>query len=257
MNKGFRALVKPVRNVVRAIGFDVVRYPRDDEGKLAPHLLELFDRLKIECVIDVGAHWGEYGSMLREWGYEGNIVSFEPVAASVSRLRERASGDAAWTVEPAALGSQSGRSTMRVYPASDLASFLDLNDYGAELYNDGTVTYETVSVHRLDEVIDRLKREQDSNRFFLKIDAQGSDLDVLTGATACLSDLWGIQIETSVQPIYDGSTNYLNALESLRNYGFTLTGAFPVSRDPDLRLIELDCVFVRSADTRNVSLGEP
>jgi FkbM family methyltransferase len=249
MNKALRALVKPVRNTLHAIGFDVVRYPRDNEGKLAPHLLELFDRLKIECVIDVGAHWGEYGSMLRAWGYEGNIVSFEPVAASVARLQERTADDAAWTVEPAALGSQSGSSEIRVYQASDLASFLELNDYGTDLYNQGPVSYETVAVHRLDEVIAQVKREQDSNRFFLKIDTQGSDLDVLTGATACLSDLLGIQIETSVQPIYDGSTDYLEALEALRNYGFTLTGAFPVSRDPDLRLIELDCVFVRSADT--------
>ena len=248
MAKPLFPLAELTRRALRSAGFDVVRYPRDDEGKLGAHLLELFERLGIDCVLDVGAHWGEYGSMLRAWGYEGTIVSFEPVAASAAKLEQHASGDAAWSVEPIALGSRAGRSSMRVYRASDLASFLPLNDYAATLYEQDTdiERYETVSISRLDEIIERLKSDHAASAFFLKVDAQGSDLDVIVGASGCLADIRGIQIETSVQPIYEGMNDYVDALESLRQHGYTLTGAFPVSRDGDLRIIELDCVFARA-----------
>jgi FkbM family methyltransferase len=247
MVKPLGRLAEVTRRALRTVGFDVVRYPGDDAGKLGAHLLELFERLRIDCVLDVGAHWGEYGSMLRDWGYGGPIVSFEPVAASVARLEEHASKDAAWSVEPVALGSRAGRSSMRVYRASDLASFLPLNDYAARLYDEDAdiESYETVSISRLDGIIDQLKSDHACDAFFLKVDAQGSDLDVIVGASGCLSDIRGIQIETSVQPIYEGMTDYVHALETLREHGYTLTGAFPVSRDGDLRIIELDCVFAR------------
>jgi len=32
-------------------------------------------------VIDVGAHLGQFGRLVRRLGYEGTIISFEPVLA--------------------------------------------------------------------------------------------------------------------------------------------------------------------------------
>jgi len=48
---------------------------------LGEHLQALFARLKIDCVIDVGAHLGQFGRLVRRLGYEGTIISFEPVLA--------------------------------------------------------------------------------------------------------------------------------------------------------------------------------
>lgn len=39
---------------------------------------EVLLRLEIDCVFDVGANCGQYGQNLREIGYRGTILSFEP-----------------------------------------------------------------------------------------------------------------------------------------------------------------------------------
>ena len=42
---------------------------------VAEHLEALFRRLEIDCVLDVGAHLGQFGRLLRGWGYRGTIIS--------------------------------------------------------------------------------------------------------------------------------------------------------------------------------------
>ena len=76
---------------------------------LAEHLSELFDRLQPQCVLDVGANEGQYGQQLRDIGYAGWIVSFEPVADVFQSLARVAAGDSRWLTFPLAVGSMSSR----------------------------------------------------------------------------------------------------------------------------------------------------
>ncbi len=56
----------------------------------------------------------------------------------------------------------------------------------------------------------------------------------------------GLQTEVAVKPLYEGVTPYLSQLGWLNDLGFELTGIFPVERDLNLTIMELDCVFARS-----------
>lgn len=47
-------------------------------------LEELLKREEIDAVLDVGGHRGAYGHRLRELGYGGRIVSFEPLRKNAS-----------------------------------------------------------------------------------------------------------------------------------------------------------------------------
>jgi FkbM family methyltransferase len=44
---------------------------------------------EIEAVLDIGAYRGNYGLMLREVGFGGRIVSFEPSPSAARILRSR------------------------------------------------------------------------------------------------------------------------------------------------------------------------
>ncbi len=64
---------------------------------MAYHVSQLFDRLEIDCVLDVGARVGEFGQWLRRNGYKGGIASLEPVGDNFHQLAKAAVRDPLWT----------------------------------------------------------------------------------------------------------------------------------------------------------------
>src|SRR5207245_5427268 len=91
---------------------------------MSAHLASLYARLEINCVLDVGAHVGQYGRFLRNIGYRGRIVSFEPVLANFTVLEQRRAGDEHWTCHRLALGRQDGTLPINVASVTQVSSFL-------------------------------------------------------------------------------------------------------------------------------------
>ncbi|MGH9360482.1 MAG: FkbM family methyltransferase, partial [Thermoanaerobaculia bacterium] len=241
------ALKRIVKRALRALGYDLTRYPPGDS--LGAHLLAVFSRLGIDCVLDVGAHRGEYGGFLRRIGYRGWIVSFEPVAESFRALAERARRDASWRALRLALGSEDRAARINVARHSDMASFLppsrDLPDWpGSPLVEPRGV--ETVEMRRLDGVLDGCLDGIPRPRIYLKLDTQGWDLEVVRGAAGCLGRVLALQSEVALRPIYRGMSGCRETIAELNLEGFEVSGLFPVARDTDLTLIEMDCVMVRT-----------
>jgi FkbM family methyltransferase len=200
-------------------------------------LRALLERLAIDCVVDVGAHTGGFGLALRSLGYTGEIVSFEPVAASFAALEARAD----WEVHRLALGSAAGTATLNVARAANFTSFLEPNAFSVEHFGDSSVAHtEEVPVRRLDEVFVPAGR-----RVLLKTDTQGWDLEVLAGASGVLDAVLAVQVELSLRPLYEGAPGWLDALATLRALGFRPAQLTSVGRDDSLGLLELDCLLVR------------
>jgi len=230
----------------------------ESEEPTHEHLAELFARTEPDCVLDVGANGGQYGEMLRNRGYRGWIVSFEPVRDAFAALNQAASGDPRWRVFQLALGARPERRRIAVAAVSQLSSFRQFSDYaGEELPGASEVTHtEEVEVATLNEGWGRFLDGVPDERVFLKLDTQGWDLEVLDGADAVLNGLVGIQLEAPLEPIYEGVPAFTQTIERVRGLGFGLTGVFPVNRDSLLRLIEVDCVFVNSGHREATSWRE-
>ena len=256
------SILKRIRESVRRRGFDLVRYPHP--GSLGAHLRVLFDRLGVDCVVDVGAHRGEYARFLRDLGYRGAIHSFEPVPASFEHLAARFAADAGWTGHAAALGDRDGELVIQVMREATFSSSHRPTEYARERFGDATSVEErlTVPVRRLDGVLDDLLSADgeaagagpDEPTIFLKLDTQGSELDVLAGAGDRLDRVAALQAELPLKPVYEGVPALWEVLPHLRELGFEVSGLFPVSIDRrDLALVEVDCVAVRTgtgAETR-------
>jgi len=240
-----------IRSLLHSLGYDVIPYPINDwfEQKitLGRHLMELFSRYQINCVLDVGAHYGEYGTFLREAGYTGKIISFEPVKETFQRLQRLSVKDGNWDIHNFALGAANTGMDIQVFRDSELSSFLTPNDYCAShMGKTDLVAYtERVEVRTLDSVFDSCVVGIAEPRVYLKLDTQGYDLTILEHALGHLNQIQGLQSELSLKPIYEVMPSYLDALPKLRELGFEVTGLFPVSRDRKLRLIEVDCVMIR------------
>lgn len=220
---------------------------RDEE--LGRYLLSTFNRLDIDCVFDVGANVGQYARFLRgEVGFKGLIVSIEPIAAHVEILRSASASDPLWVVEAVALGAATGRLPINVAKAGDLSSFLmpeKSNETGfAEL--SGAIAVEEVEVHIFDDLLNSLQKRHPVRSVYLKLDTQGFDLEVLRGIRDT-TPIRALQSEMSLVPIYESMPDYLTALRAFKDRGFVPSAMFPINHTPDGRLMEFDCVMVRSS----------
>lgn len=198
-------------------------------------------------MFDVGANRGQFAQRLRQIGYRGWIVSFEPNRDLLPLLERLSARDPRWRILPLALGDSEGTQTLHVSGSDDLASVLTINDYARQsLGTVANVVRDTdVDVQRLDTVYPALRQELGFARPFLKIDTQGYDLNVFRGAEGCWPDLAGLITEMSLQPLYDGMPDLTESLRAIRAAGFDVTGLFRVVSDSSMRLIEVDCVARR------------
>ncbi len=234
----------------RSFGYDIVPLREMKERDFALHLNALLRRLRVDCVLDVGANVGQYHDFLRDRVlYDGPIVSFEPVSHHVEFLRERARSDRNWHIESYALGSREGSLPIKVMVSDQFSSFLEPDNTRVHDYDGLNVPdhVETVAVRTLDAVLPGLRHRLHFERPYLKLDTQGFDLEVLHGGRSSLAEVRALQTEASVIGIYKDMPDYMDTIRYLDQRGFDVTGFYPVSRDRLLRLIEFDCVMVNRA----------
>ena len=100
---------------------------------MEPEQLERFLAVfKVDCVFDVGANVGQYATRLREIGFRGLIVSFEPNPDAAEVLREAAADDDRWIVQELALDEQSRPLTFNIMRSSQFSSLHDPDHSHAE-----------------------------------------------------------------------------------------------------------------------------
>jgi len=234
-----------LRNILRRMGRDITRYPPEDRGRR--NLLAIMGRFNVNLVLDVGANVGQYASQLRQAGYRGRIVSFEPVSTAHAELARTAAADPGWLVAPQmALGSEDGRIAIQISNRTDMSSILPIREETlVALPKSYNVGCEEVPVARLDRIFDEYAGAGD--RPFLKVDTQGFERQVLVGATGVLDRLAGIQLEMSLQPLYSGEAGYLELIAYLDERGFEPALILPGYFSKQLgRQLQIDGVFVRS-----------
>ena len=236
--------MKALQHLARKFGYDLT--PAKKKKNPSAQLTAVLAHHRIDTVLDVGANVGQYGQRLRNWGYSGRIVSFEPLSSAHEQLLARSASDPDWLVAPRmAIGDVDGEIDIQVSAESDMSSILPQNELLQEISPSSAVrTTERVPAHRLDSIIqDYVNTEQ---RVLLKIDTQGFEPQVLDGSEALLAQLVGIQLEMSLLPIYEGECDYLTMIRRLAAAGFSLQLVLPGYFERKLgRMLEIDGVFVR------------
>jgi FkbM family methyltransferase len=233
-----------LQRLARRLGYDLT--PRKKAKPPDAQLAAVLGRFGITCVLDVGANCGQYGARLRDWGYRGGIVSFEPQALAHAALTRRAAADPTWRVAPRmALGERDGEVEIEVSAESDMSSILPQSALLREISPSSAVLRkEAAPLRRLDGVVSTYLSPDDA--VFLKVDTQGYEAQVLAGAGALLARLLGIQLEMSLVPIYEGERDFRTTFDQLTAAGFEpyllLPGYFERKR---ARQLQVDGVFMR------------
>jgi len=225
-----KRLGRKLKHALRSRGYDIVRH------KELPELLALH---RVDIVFDIGANDGGYATELRQSGWSGPLVSFEPQPATFGRLKQRFAGDAQWSGHQIGLGSEDAVMTMNIHEMDVLSSFLQ------KIETSDPARQVDVEVKRMDGILDGILGSR--SRPFVKIDTQGFEMEIIKGFGTRTSGVIGWQLEMSVEPLYQNQPKIEEVIALMRKLGFSLWKILPGLRDPKtLQSFEFDGIFFRS-----------
>jgi len=184
-------------------------------------LRSLRPRLRRPLIVyDVGARWGAYP----EWDVledRVRIVGFEADAAECERLNKEASPNV--TYIPVALGRDTSSAVLFITQEPACSSLYPPRALLADrsrplniIRQVGAVDVELIPLDNWIENSGELAPD------VLKLDTQGSELDILIGATEALKTVELIDVEVEFNPIYEGQPLFSQVDAHLRSAGFEL-----------------------------------
>jgi FkbM family methyltransferase len=239
-------LRQKARALLRRAGLDVHRYSEVLGYDQAPfeRRCRLLAHHHITHVIDVGANEGQWALSLRHAGFDGHILSLEPLRRPFELLLERSRPDPRWTCERVAVGEQEGPAVMHVSAHDAGSSLLTVSERLVQNTPQmATVREEEVAVKRLSDVVPDLPGDSAQ---MLKLDVQGSERQVLSGGLDVLSRFRLIEAELSFEPLYDGEMPFREALDYLSSLGFELATLEPGIDDETTGYpLQVDAFFLR------------
>jgi FkbM family methyltransferase len=212
------------------------------------HLGRLLKQYQVDCVFDVGANYGQYAEMLRrKAGFEGLIISFEPMPAAAAALREKAKSQRNWVIEEMALAGTDGHQSFNIMKSSKLSSLSQPRHDEVDIFHEVNRVEEAVTV-RTENLATAYRRLKQAHQFqlpFLKLDAQGLDVEIVSGAKNVLREFVGLQSELAIKKLYANSVDFRSAITLYEECGFQLSAFVPNNAGHFPQLIETDCIMIR------------
>jgi len=239
------AFNRVVKDIFKIAGLDLHRISAQTNPSF--QLLTCLDRFGVDFVFDIGANIGQFSSELRSVGFRGNIVSFEPLPDAFKRLSSLSAPDSSWQIHPqCAVGDVDGQIEINIAGNSVSSSILPmLAAHSTAAIGSAYVDKIEVPIVRLDSVAKLYLK--DSTKYFIKIDTQGFEWQVLNGACETLANAQGVLCELSLVPLYEGQRLWMEVIERLKSEGFTLWAiqkGFTDTRDG--RTLQVDAIFFRT-----------
>lgn len=196
---------------------EITKYPTDELVRR----IALINHHHINVIIDIGANIGQYGAEMRNLGFKGEIISYEPMKEAFLKLKKTAAQDPNWKVYNSSIGERDGQTTINIAQNSVSSSLLkNLPQLTESAPEAQFIKKETVEIRKLDSLFNDLNIS--NKNIYLKIDTQGYEEMVLLGAEKSMNFIKGIQIEMAFNPSYEGAVTYHEMKAKLKSIGFNL-----------------------------------
>lgn len=180
--------------------------------------------------IDIGARNGVHDVIMPLAGMAA-VLGFEPDQKECDRLvaqEAQASGWARYELEPSAVAQQTGSAVLYNLARPINSSLLPPNERFVARYDVAgfdVVSKENMQTVSLDDVLFGHRLDFPHWGEFIKLDTQGSELDILRGAERTLRERTvALLVEVEFLEIYTGQVLFSEVEMALRNRGFTFYG---------------------------------
>ena len=194
----------------------------------------------VSSVIDVGANVGQFGLDIRRYGFQGQIVSYEPVNETFELLTQTIRRHQPWKAIQLGLGAEESERLINISGNDGLSSsLLEMGSLHLENFpKSATVSQQKISISTIDNQLESLGiLPQD---IMLKLDVQGLEAEVLKGASKSLSKIPLCYLEVSIIPLYEGEISFLPILIELSKFGHEVIDVFRGIKASNGQLLQLD-----------------
>lgn len=192
------------------------------------------DGLRIETVFDIGANNGSWSMLNKAGVLRGSyFYLFEGNPAHESSLQN--------TDLPYYIGILSN-------PGRDTVEYYTINGTGDSYYKENTPFYDgktpvTVPARTLESIVAECEMPTPN---FIKIDTQGSELDILRGAETMLPNVDLVYLECPIGKYNLGAPNMQEYLEYMAGQNFIPSDLLEI-HTADHVLIQIDIMFINIA----------
>ncbi len=171
-------------------------------------------------VIDVGARFGAQGVWWRVPPLT-KLVGFEPDAEECTRLNAAANERERFV--PLGLGKRGGTGSLFRTAVPGCSSLYPPLEELCERYPDlACIRKQSTQKVKLVTLDKWAAQDRTDDVCFMKLDTQGSELDILMGAERMLTTCLGLEVEVEFNPIYEGQPLFSDVDRFLRERGFVL-----------------------------------
>lgn len=235
-------LINGIRSILNPLGVDLKIYPREDLRRR----IKLFDYYGITKILDVGANSGQYAKEMISVGYQHKIESFEPVKNTFKILTKESKGNQSWNAHNFALGDIEEEIQINISKNTFSSSILKINNNHLKSAPESVViSKEVIKVKTLDSIFNELVKPNET--VLLKLDVQGYEKNVLDGAEQSLSKIKGIQIEMSLEELYENEMLFKDMLYLIESKGFHLRSLENQFSDSETgKLLQVEGLFFRN-----------
>lgn len=215
---------------------------RLDAG-LVPHL----PRHTPITLIDIGASRGEFSAAVLDHCGIKRALLVEPQDDRIAELKRRFTGDR-FAISQRALLDRAGSAELQVLNFDPCTSLLPVTAeavFRDKQLNVGVEKRVQVPLSTLDSLLAQLQWRETID--LLKIDTQGTELQILKGAAQALETVRLLWIEVSFRSLYQGDAQFPEVHEYLGRAGFRLFSLHEGFRRADGDLLQADALFLGPA----------
>ena len=199
----------------------------------------------IDIIFDVGASWGGYAKSLRRFGFKNKIISFEPVNASYEKLLKNSFKDSYWYVHKKIIVTNKNikKQMINVSKDFDNSSLLNLTKLHSENHVEAKYSHqEEVECDSLDNLVSHYLK--DEKNLMIKVDVQGTEMDVLKSALNNIKKFKLVQIELSLHKMYEQQVLWKEIIAFMNDCNFDIWTIYPGYKKKSIgQLYQFDVIF--------------
>jgi FkbM family methyltransferase len=230
------------KSALSALGYEILRKENvNDPFKVQQNLI----KLEQPIIFDIGAHVGLTALYYRGLFPQAFIYSFEPFPTSFNTLLEAVSQDKKIFPYQVAFSEKNERVNLNVNVDSETNSLLSSSELAKSYWVPGIFATKNI-IEVESRSLDSFCNENNISKIdILKMDVQGNEFNVLTGAREMLSkqSISLIYFEMIIAEIYQGQRSLSEYFTFFESFNYQLFGMYYPARKEGKELIQADFIF--------------